>query len=134
MQTTERSQISTNLVPGVLLLLTPFVVGIATLTTTYWNIWVLGIVVGVMATALAFPWLAGGASKNMLAGLTVMVGTILFMIPWVLSNAWFSAITLPAWFLGMILIVAAGRVLVATEPQRQAGYVTSGTLRGAEAR
>ncbi len=98
-------------VMGILLLLVPFVFGIATLGTPFWGTWVLGMVVGVAAVFLSLLWWLPPHYKVTEAA-TVLVGTVLGMSPWALGG---SGLTLAVWascILGVCLVFAAGSVLI----------------------
>ena len=108
---------------GILLIFVPFVFGLATLGTGSWNAWMLGAVVGVVSMALALLWL-GFPSNRVTEGLTVMVGTVLLITPWVLDE---SSITAGLWascILGGLLVVAAGGMSLINS-SRQAVFPTS---------
>ena len=91
---------------GGLLLLTPFIFGIVTMSTPFWNTWLLGIVVGVVAVFLTFLW--WGIPRNKpTEGMTVLVGLVLCISPWVLNeNRSFAGIGVCS-LLGVLLVITA---------------------------
>src|SRR5258708_37008612 len=90
MKTWNRWEELTPKVLGVLLIVEPFVFGITTIGSSSWDAWVLGTVVGVVAIILALLWF-GFPSNRVTEGLTVMWGTVLFIIPWALDETPVSA-------------------------------------------
>lgn len=123
MKTWNRWQELTPKVLGVLLIVVPFVFGIATIGSSSWDAWVLGAVVGVVAIALALLWF-GFPSNRVTEGLTVMMGTVLFITPWVLDESSLSAGVWASCIIGVLLIVAAGGMSVVNS-SRQAAFSTS---------
>ena len=120
MKTWNRWQELTPKVLGVLLISVPFVFGIATIGTHSWGAWVLGTVVSVVAMALALLWL-GFPSNRVTEGMTVMVGTVLLIIPWALDE---SSLNVGVWassILGALLIIGVARM--AMESERRAATV-----------
>ena len=111
MKTWRRWQDWLPLVLGVLLFLTPFVFGIETLGSRSWDAWILGAIVGVVAVAFALLWL-GFPSNRVTEGMTVLVGMVLFISPWVLGEAWLTASAWASCIVGVFLVIAAGRVSV----------------------
>jgi MFS-type transporter involved in bile tolerance (Atg22 family) len=97
---------------GVVLLITPFVFGIATFGSTSLDVWILGAVVSVVAVILALLWL-GFPSNRVTEEMTVMVGLVLFISPWVLGEAVLTADAWASWIIGVLLIIAAGGVSAA---------------------
>src|SRR5260370_14858995 len=85
MKTWNRWQEFTPKVLGVLLIIVPFVFGIATIGSSSWDAWLLGTVVAVVSIVLVLLWF-GFPSHRVTEGLTVMVGTVLLIIPWVLVD------------------------------------------------
>ena len=107
---------------GVLLLLTPFVFGIMAFGSHSLNAWILGAVVGVVAVTLSVLWLGTFGNTVIEIG-TVIVGTVLFITPWVLDGSWFVADAWASCIVGLLLTIAAGAVLVKNEG-RQVGFAT----------
>src|SRR5260221_5887528 len=115
MKTWNRWQELTPKVLGVLLIVVPFVFGITTIGSSSWDAWVLGMVVGVVAIILALLWF-GFPSNRLTEGLTVMMGTVLFITPWAMDESSVSAGVWASCIIGVLLIVAAGGM--AMESQR----------------
>ena len=121
MKTWNRWQELTPKVLGVLLIIVPFVFGIATIGSSSWDAWLLGTVVAVVSIILGLLWF-GFPSNRVTEGLTVMVGTVLLITPWVLvdesslgAGVWTSSI------LGALLVV--GAATVSMESQRRQATV-----------
>ena len=123
MKTWNRWQELTPKVLGVLLIVVPFVFGITTIGSSSWDAWVLGMVVGVVAIILALLWF-GFPSNRVTEGLTVMMGTVLFITPWVLDEPSLSAGVWASCIIGVLLIVAAGGMSVVNS-SHQAAFSTS---------
>lgn len=110
------------LIPGLLLLITPFVFGVATIGSHSWSAWIFGAVIGVVAVALALLWL-GFPSNRLTETTTIIVGTALFISPWILG---FTAFTVDMWALcivGVLLVLVAGGLAVENW-SRQTGLPT----------
>ncbi len=121
MKTWNRWQELTPKVLGVLLIIVPFVFGIATIGSSSWDAWVLGTVVGVVTMILALLWF-GLPNNRVTEGLTVMMGTVLFITPWVLVDE--SSLSVGVWtssILGALLVV--GAATVSMESQRRPATV-----------
>jgi membrane-bound ClpP family serine protease len=123
MKTWNRWQELTPKVLGVLLIVVPFVFGMATIGSSSWDAWVLGTVVGVVAMILALLWF-GFPRNRVTEGLTVMMGTVLFITPWVLDESSLSVGVWASCIIGVLLIVAAGGMSV-VNASRQAAFSTS---------
>ncbi|GAC1344949.1 MAG: SPW repeat protein [Ktedonobacteraceae bacterium] len=120
MKTWRRWQDWATLVLGMLLLITPFVFGIATFGSSSWSASILGAVVGVVAVILALLWL-GFPSNRVTEGMTVIVGTVLFISPWMLGEGWLTAGAWTSSIVGVLLVIAAGAMSVENW-SRQAGF------------
>ncbi len=120
MKTWRRRQDWVPLVLGVLLLITPFVFGIATIGSRSSEAWILGTVVSVVAVILALLWL-GFPSNRVTEGMTVIVGIVLFISPWVLGGALLTAGAWASCIIGMLLVIAAGGMGLENW-SRQAGF------------
>jgi len=112
MQTVRRLQNWLPRVVGTLLFAVPLIFGSATFGSRLWSAWILGIVVGVIAAGLALLWLSV-ATNGLIHGLTMGIGMLLFITPWILSHSGFSAGALASSILGVFLMVAAGSMLTA---------------------
>jgi len=98
---------------GALLFTVPLVFGSAIFGSGLWSAWVLGTVVSVLAVGLALLWLSF-ATNGLLQGMTMGLGMLLFVTPWMLSQGGFSAAPLAASMLGLLFILAAGSMLTST--------------------
>lgn len=122
MNTLKRLQDWAPRVLGVLLLITPFVFGIMTLGSRSLSAWILGAVIGVVAVALSVLWLGTSGNKT-IAMVTVIVGTVLFITPWILDGILFVADAWASCIVGLLLVIAAGAMLVKNDG-RQVGFAT----------
>ena len=95
------------LVAGVLLITIPFVFGRATLGSRSLDAWVLGAIVGVVAVVLALLWL-GFPVNRVTGGMTVIVGMILLISPWVLGLPWLAIDAWTSCIIGALLVIIAG--------------------------
>jgi hypothetical protein len=98
---------------GALLLTVPLVFGSAIFGSGLWSAWVLGTVVSVLAVGLALLWLTF-ATNGLLQGLTMGLGMLLFVTPWVLNQGGFGAGLLASSILGAFFMLAAGSMLTQT--------------------
>ncbi|HEX4202906.1 MAG TPA: SPW repeat protein [Ktedonobacteraceae bacterium] len=96
------------LVLGVILFITPWVFGTYTHPASSWDAWVLG-VIGVI---LALWALASPASSMVSNWITVVLGIVLFISPWVLGFATVTAAAWSAWVIGVLFVIAAGWVIL----------------------
>ncbi len=130
-KTLKKRQQWIGLLLGILLLLTPLVFSIVTMSKHSWNVWLLGGCVGVVSIVLALLWL--GMQRNAtVEALTVLVGMVLVFIPGLLSE---SGLTLDGWascILGNILVAGAGWLLfiriVVIGPVSRGTYVSKERL------
>ena len=106
MKTWNRWQELTPKMLGALLIIVPFVFGIATIGSSSWDAWLLGAIVGVLSIVLALFWF-GFPRNRVTEGLTVMVGVVLFITPWAMGKPLLSASTLASSILGVLLVIAA---------------------------
>lgn len=110
MQLFKRSSHHLPLILGMLLIFTPFVYGIMTFSSGFLAAWILGAVVSLTAVVLGLLWL-GFPRNSVTEGLTMVMGLVLFMTPWLLSYTWLNAGTLASSLLGAFLMIAAGGML-----------------------
>jgi membrane-bound ClpP family serine protease len=122
MKTLRRLQNWSPRVLGILLLLTPFVFGIMTLGSSSLSAWILGSVIGVAAVALSIFWL-GAFSNRVIEMITVMVGTVLVITPWIMNGSWFIADAWASCIVGLLLVLATG-TLSLRNAGRQVGFAT----------
>src|SRR5579883_1858772 len=113
MQTVKRLQDWLPRIVGALLFTVPLIFGIATFGSGLWSAWVLGTVVSVIAVGLALLWL-GFATNGLIQGVTMGLGMLLFVTPWLLSQGGFSAGLLASSILGAFFMLAAGSMLTQT--------------------
>ena len=119
MKTWNRWQELTPKMLGVLLIFVPFVFGIETFASNSWNAWLLGATVGVVAIVLALLWF-GFPRNRVTEWLTVMLGIVLFITPWVMGQSLLSAGVLASSIVGALLVVATGRVLMENRSRQPA--------------
>jgi hypothetical protein len=93
---------------GVLLFIAPWVFRTATVSTGgSWDAWILGVI------AVILGLLSLGLPRNVVTEwLTLIVGVLLFISPWVLGFAAVTAAAWTAWIIGILLFIAAGWVLL----------------------
>jgi membrane-bound ClpP family serine protease len=94
-------------IPATLLITTPFVFGVATIGSHTLSAWIFGAVLGVISMILALLWLLF-PTNQFTSAMTMMVGTALFVAPWLLSFATFTVDRLVPCIVGLLLILAAG--------------------------
>ena len=113
---------------GILLLLTPFVFGIMTFGASSLSAWILGAIVGVAAVSLSIFWL-GAFSNRVIEMMTVMVGTVLVITPWIMDGTWFVVSAWASCIVGLMLVVTAGLVSM-RNTGRQVGFAAYRPLNG----
>lgn len=92
---------------GGLLFLVPCVFGIATLGSLYWNTWLFGAVVGIVAVFLACLWWMM-PRNGLTEGVTMLVGMIVCVSPWLLNENWSAGEVVAVCLLGALLLLSAG--------------------------
>lgn len=122
MKTLRRLQDWAPRVLGIVLLITPFVFGILAFGSSSLNAWILGTVIGVVAVALSMFWL-GAFSNRVIEMMTVMVGTVVFITPWVMNGTWCVADAWASCIVGLVLVVATGTVSLRNQG-RQVWFAT----------
>jgi SPW repeat-containing protein len=101
---------------GVLLFIAPWVFGTAAVSSGSWDAWILGVV------AVILGLLSLGLPRNVATEwITLIVGVLLFISPWVLGFAAVAAAAWSAWIIGILLFVAAGWVLLEQRGSTHAG-------------
>ena len=103
-----------SLVLGVILFITPWVFGTAMNRASSWDAWIIG-VIGVILALVALAFLSAATIAE---GLSVVLGVLLFISPWVLGYAALSAAAWAAWILGILLVVVNGWTLLQTRTPR----------------
>jgi hypothetical protein len=103
-----------TLVLGIILFITPWVFGTATRPSSSWDAWILG-VIGVLLSlwALGLP-----ASYLVAEWITVVLGIVLFISPWVLGFAAVSSAAWVAWIIGVLFFILAGWTVLESRTQR----------------
>lgn len=104
-----------SLVLGVILFITPWIFGTATTGASAWDAWILGII-GVILALIA---LATVSAATVTEWISVILGIVLFISPWVLG----FATTLPAaawaaWIIGILFVIVNGFTLYQTRTPR----------------
>jgi hypothetical protein len=103
-----------SLVLGVLLFIAPWVFGTATNGARSWDAWIIGAIGVILALgALALPRTASIAE-----GLSVILGVLLFISPWVLGFAALSSAAWTAWIIGVLFVLVNGWTLLQTRSPR----------------
>lgn len=107
MKSWSRWQDWASLVLGVLLFISPFVFGTMSHTSSAWDAWVLGVIGVILALlSLAMP------TNVVTEWLTVVLGIVLFVSPWIFGFAAVAAAAWTSWVIGILFIIAAGWVLL----------------------
>ncbi len=102
------------LVLGVILFIAPWIFGTSTHTTSSWDAWVLGIIGVILALwALGVPRMALVPDW-----ITVVLGVVLFISPWVLGFATVTAAAWAAWIIGVLFVIAAGWAILESRTPR----------------
>ena len=99
-----------SLVLGVLLFISPWIFGTASNGTSAGDAWILGIV-GVVLALIA---LASLRAATTVEWISLIVGVLLFISPWVLGFASVAAAGWTAWILGILFVIANGWTLLET--------------------
>jgi hypothetical protein len=100
-----------SLVLGVLLFIAPWVFGRATNGASSWDAWILGVIGVILALgALSLPRTASIAE-----GLSVILGVLLFISPWLLG---FASLSSAAWIIGVLFVLVNGWTLLQTRSPR----------------
>jgi SPW repeat len=102
-----------SLVLGVLLFIAPWVFGTAT-GAGAWDAWVLGII-GVILALIA---LAAVSTATLTEWISVVLGIVLFISPWVLGFATLPALAWTAWVIGVLFVIVNGFTLYQTRTPR----------------
>jgi hypothetical protein len=103
-----------SLVLGVLLFIAPWVFGTATFGASSWDAWIIG-VIGVILALVALAFLRAASIAE---GLSVILGVLLFISPWVLGFASLSAMAWTAWIIGVLFVLVNGWTLLQTRSPR----------------
>jgi len=114
MKTWTRWQDWISLVLGVILFLTPWVFGTAMNRASSLDAWIIG-VIGVILALVALAFLSAATIAE---GLSVVLGVLLFISPWVLGFAALSSAAWAAWIIGILLVVVNGWTLLQTRTPR----------------
>ena len=115
MNTLKRLQ---NLLPrmiGVLFIPVIFVYSTFTMSSASWPVWILGDFIGVSMMVLAMLWLAFPRNRAT-EMLTMLIGAVLFVTPWLLGNVWLSGLALITCLFGAFFI-ASGAILYQKDHQ-----------------
>jgi hypothetical protein len=106
MSTWKRWQDWANVVLGVLLFISPFVLGAMGVQTAAWTAWIGGVLLVIVGLYdLASPdqrtgqWIEG------------IIGVLLFISPWVLGFAGLTSMAWTAWIIGVLSVVLAAWVV-----------------------
>src|SRR5260370_16775113 len=97
-----------SLVLGVILFITPWVFGTATNTASSWDAWIIG-VIGVILALLALAYVSAAWIPEYLS---VALGVLLFISPWVLGFAALSSPSWVAWIIAILFLVVNERILL----------------------
>ena len=102
MRSWTRWQSWLNLIVGVWLFISPWVLGTTSNTNAAWNAWIIGAAIFVVAlialgtpTSMVAPWV------------NVVLGVWLFISPWVLRYTDLSDASANAWVFGVITVLVA---------------------------
>jgi SPW repeat len=103
-----------SLVLGVLLFISPWIFGTASNGSSAGDAWILGIV-GVVLALIA---LASLRAATVVEWISLIVGVLLFLSPWVLGFASIAAAGWTAWILGILFVIANGWTLLESRNSR----------------
>ena len=102
MKAWSRWQDWTNLILGVWLFVSPWLIGFAGSSSAAWNAWILGLAV----TAFALWALAVPGSRGAQWWLVISAAWV-FVAPWLLGFAGVASAAWNAWILGVVVALAA---------------------------
>jgi membrane protease YdiL (CAAX protease family) len=114
MKAWSRWQNWVSLVLGVILFITPWVFGTATNTASSWDAWIIG-AIGVILALLALAYVRAAWIPEYLS---VALGVLLFISPWVLGFAALSSAAWVAWIIGILFVVVNGWIFLQTRTPR----------------
>ena len=103
-----------SLVLGVLLFISPWVFGTSTNGSSSWDAWIIGgigFLLGIFA-------LASVRTAYIAEGISLILGVLLFISPWVLGFAALSSAAWTAWVIGVLFVLANGWTLLQTRSSR----------------
>lgn len=103
-----------TVVLGVLAFISPFVFGQTAETTASWTAYVAGVLL-VLSGLLA----VSSASVRPTEWITVVIGVLLFISPWVLGFVGVAALAWTAWVIGVLAVVAAGSLVLTSRSRHQ---------------
>jgi len=103
-----------SLVLGVLLFISPWVFSTATDGTSAGDAWIFG-VIGVILALIA---LASLRAAPIVEWISLVVGVLVFISPWVLGFAAVAAAAWTAWIIGVLFVIANGWTLLETHSPR----------------
>ena len=103
-----------SLVLGVILFITPWVFGTAMNGASSWDAWIIG-VIGVILALVALAFVSAAWIPEYLS---VALGVLLFISPWVLGFAALSSAAWAAWIIGILFVVVNGWILLQTRTPR----------------
>jgi uncharacterized membrane protein HdeD (DUF308 family) len=113
MKAWSRWQDWVSLVLGILLFISPFVFGTMGHTSSAWDAWVLG-VIGVILALLSL----GLPNNPVTEWLTLVLGIVLFISPWIFAFATLTTAAWTSWVIGVLFVIAAGWVLLTNRSAR----------------
>ena len=114
MKSWTRWQDWVSLVLGVILFITPWIFGTAINGTRSWDAWILGII-GVVLALIA---LAMVSAATVTEWISVVLGIVVFISPWVFGFATLGAAAWPAWIIGVLFVIVNGWALYQTRTPR----------------
>ena len=103
-----------SLVLGVLLFISPWVFSTSTIGSSSWDAWIIG-VIGVI---LALWALASLRTAFVVEGISLILGVLLFISPWVLGFAALSSAAWTTWVIGVLFVLVNGWTLLQTRSPR----------------
>lgn len=103
-----------SLVLGVILFISPWVFGTATKGSSSWDAWIIG-VIGVLLALWALAFLS---TASIAESISLVLGVVLFISPWVLGFAALSSAAWVAWIIGILFVIANGWTLLQTRSSR----------------
>jgi hypothetical protein len=103
-----------SLVLGVILFIVPWIFGTASNGARSWDAWILGII-GVILALIALGYVA---ASTVTEWISLILGIVVFISPWVFGFATLGAAAWPAWIIGVLFVIVNAWALYQTRTSR----------------